>query len=134
MLPNIQQYETSLFQTLTLRVDSSNIIMNDSRSTIDLLEHCLPFTEDRYLRCHQGEPWCFLTMYAAILLLKIYLGRETHQSAKTACARRFLDLHFKHTGRQQMSLSHQQGPTSLENTGHIDVSIISVLLPPDMSA
>lgn len=37
------------------------------------------------------------------MLLKIQLGQETHQTAKSACAHRFLDLYYKHFSRQATS-------------------------------
>lgn len=101
--------------------------MTSSESTVDLLEQCLPFMEDRYLRYFYGEPWCFVTMCAAIMLLKVHLGKESWQTAKPLCAQRFLDLHYKHMGKQQMSLLSQQHSTSQNIVGQIDVSINIVL-------
>jgi hypothetical protein len=101
--------------------------MTSSESTIDLLEECLPLVEDRYLRCFYGEPWSFLTMYTAIMLLKIHLGDESWQTAKSVCGHRFLDLYYKHIGRQHTSLLSQQHPTSQSSLVHIDVSITTVL-------
>lgn len=75
----------------------------DSGATIGLLEQCLPFAEERYLRCLHGEPWCPLTMYGILMLLKIQLGQQTSQTAKSACAHRFLDLYYKHFSRQATS-------------------------------
>ena len=97
--------------------------MASSESTIVLLEECLPLMEDRYLRCFYGEPWCFLTMCAAIMLLKIHSDRETWHTAKPLCAQRFLDLHYRHIGRQQTALSSQQNPDSVSQ---IDVRIITI--------
>ena len=97
--------------------------MADSQSTIDLLEECLPHMEENGLRCSHVEPWCFVTFYAAIMLLKMHLGKETRQAAKSACAQRFLDLHYKHVGRQQRSLLNQQYPTPPDPTNPIDVSV-----------
>lgn len=101
--------------------------MTNSEATIEILEQCLPFMEDRYLRCFYGEPWCFFTMYAAIMLLKIHLGKESRQTAKSSCASRFLELHYQHIGRQQTSLPSQQHPTSKDTVGQINVSITIVL-------
>ena len=70
---------------LTSLKGSNSIIVSDSQSTMDFLEQCLIFTEDRYLRCCNGEPWCFMTMCAATRLLKIHLGKESHQTAKSSC-------------------------------------------------
>ncbi|KAI0121758.1 hypothetical protein BJ170DRAFT_587879 [Xylariales sp. AK1849] len=106
---------------------STSTILADSQSTINLLEQCLPFMKDRYLRCCHGEPWCFITTCAAIMLLKIQMGNESRQTAKASCARQFLDLHFKLWGEQQNSLSNQD-PTSSVHTGHANISA-SQLIP-----
>ncbi|KAI0840529.1 hypothetical protein F5Y06DRAFT_308777 [Hypoxylon sp. FL0890] len=91
---------------------STGVIMANSQYTIDLLEECVPFMEDMHLRCCHSELWCFITMYAAIMLLKIYLGKESREQAKASCARRFFDLHHKQIERQKMS-SPDQGPDFL---------------------
>lgn len=101
--------------------------MASSESTIDLLEQCLPFMEDLYLRCFYGEPWCFVTMCAAIMLLKVHLGQESWQTAKSLCAQRFLDLHYKHKGKHKTSLPSQQHPIPQNAVGQIDVSINTAL-------
>ena len=95
--------------------------MTGSQSTIDLLEQCFPFMEDKYLRCY--EPWCFFTMCAAIKLLKIHAGTDSWEAAKSCCARRFLDLHYKHVGRQQEYLVTQQLPTTQAPVNQAEVSI-----------
>lgn len=41
------------------------------------------------------------------MLLKIRLGQETHQTAKSACAHKFLDLYYKHFSRQATSDSNR---------------------------
>lgn len=66
---------------------------------------------------------CFITMYAAIMLLKVHLGKETWQTAKPLCAQRYLELHYKHIGEQQTSLPGQQPPISQQAVGQIDVRI-----------
>lgn len=101
--------------------------MTSSEATIEILQQCLPFMEDRYLRCFYGEPWSFVKMCAAIMPLKIHLGKESWQTAKSSCASRFLDLHYKHIGRQQTSLPSQQHPTSQDSVGQINVSVTTVL-------
>lgn len=116
-----------LLAMLTLETASTSVIMSSSQSTIDLLEKCLPFIEDRYLRCF--EPWCFFTMCGAIMLLKIHLGKDSWQAAKSSCAQRFLDLHYKHIGRQQTSLLTQQLPTTQVPAGQVEVSITTPLSP-----
>ncbi|KND93561.1 hypothetical protein TOPH_01405 [Tolypocladium ophioglossoides CBS 100239] len=116
---------------------STSIIKTSSQSTVDLLEQCLPFIEDRYLRCF--EPWCFFTMCAAIMLLKIHLGKESWQAAKSPCAQRFLDLHYKHIGRQQTSLLTQQLPTTqvptlaaCQQLPTPDANLNAAVLPPSV--
>lgn len=37
------------------------------------------------------------------MLLKIQLGQETRQTAKSACAHMFIDLYYKHFSRQATS-------------------------------
>ncbi|KAI1144005.1 hypothetical protein F5Y05DRAFT_14349 [Hypoxylon sp. FL0543] len=101
--------------------DSSSLIMANSQSTIDLLEACVPFMEDMHLRCCCSELWCFITMYAAIMLLKIYLGKESREQAKASCARRFLDLHYKQLERQRMSSPDQDCLTPSNPSGDINV-------------
>lgn len=49
-------------------------------------------------------------MCGAIMLLKIHLGKETWQAAKSSCAKRFLDMRYKHNGRyQSLQQSTMQG-------------------------
>ncbi|KAF8853686.1 hypothetical protein BDZ45DRAFT_706897 [Acephala macrosclerotiorum] len=60
---------------------STSIIMANRDSTVGLLAQCLPLMKDQYLRCCYGEPWCFLTMCAATILLKIHPGKERHQTS-----------------------------------------------------
>lgn len=59
------------------------------------------------------------------MVLKIHLGEETRQTAKTSCARRYLDLHYKHVERRRAALSSQWYPTPVGSDGHIDVSKIT---------
>ncbi|KAI1077896.1 hypothetical protein F5B20DRAFT_571901 [Whalleya microplaca] len=99
--------------TLLQPKDSSSVTMTNAESTIDLLEKCLPFVEERYLRCSYGEPWCPLTMCGAIMLLKIHLGKESRQTAKSYCAQRFLGLYYKHFVREEESALSQ--PLALLN-------------------
>ena len=108
--------------------------MTSAESTIDLLEQCLPLTADTYLRCFYGEPWCFVTMCAVIMLLKMHLGKESRKTAKSLLAQRFLDLHYKHIGRQQTSLLSQQHPVSQDSVGHIAVSTTTLLFREMQSA
>ncbi|OTA66587.1 hypothetical protein K449DRAFT_391037 [Hypoxylon sp. EC38] len=101
---------------------STSVIMANSQSTIDLLEECVPFMEDMHLRCCNSELWCFITMYAAIMLLKIHLGKESREEAKASCARRFLDLHYKQIDRQKMSSPSQDRLTPSNPVRHINVT------------
>jgi hypothetical protein len=65
-------------------------------------------------------------MYGAIMLLKIHAGQETYQSAKSACAQRFMGLYFKHFRRQATSLP-QAVPPLAEEAGHAVVSLPAIL-------
>lgn len=101
--------------------------MTNPESAIILLEQCLPLMEERYLRCLYGEPWCFVTMCAAIMLLKIRLGQESWQTAKSSCAQRFLDLHYKHFGGQQTYLQQPTpGATAFSASAWLDSSYADV--------
>jgi hypothetical protein len=51
------------------------------------------------------------------MLLKIHLGKESWQKAKFVCALIFLDLHYKHIGRQQMAVMSQQLPPAQVSVG-----------------
>lgn len=96
--------------------------MTNFGETIDLLGQCLPFMEQRYLGCSYGEPWCFLTMYAAIMLLKLHVGEETPDSARSSCARQFLDLYDKHIRAQQELLPIPYPPIYQNPADMTDVS------------
>lgn len=108
---------------LILEAGSTSFIMTSSESTVDLLEQCLPYTENIYLRCHNGEPWSAIIMCAVIMLLKIHLGKESWQSAKSGCAARFLDLYYKHRERENASSLIQQHLISLDSVGQTEVCI-----------
>ncbi|KAI1378367.1 hypothetical protein F4677DRAFT_392700 [Hypoxylon crocopeplum] len=114
--------------------DSTSIIMTGSQSTIDLLEQCLPFMENIHLRCCYSELWCFMTMCAAIMLLKIRMGKESRQTARAACARRFLDLHYKQMERQKMCRTHEQCLATSHHPDHIDIATSQLASPsaPDL--
>ncbi|KAI1096538.1 hypothetical protein F5B19DRAFT_150740 [Rostrohypoxylon terebratum] len=88
--------------------DIANVVVADDRSMIDVLQKCVPLVEDMHLRCCYSELWCFITVYAAIMLLEIHLGTKSRQAAKSSCARRFLDLNNKQMERQKMSLPVHQ--------------------------
>ncbi|OIW27900.1 hypothetical protein CONLIGDRAFT_453742 [Coniochaeta ligniaria NRRL 30616] len=73
-------------------------------SALTLLEQCLPIIEERYIDCFNGEPWYPLTMLGAIMLLKIHLGTESRQTAKSSAAQRFLSLYYKHVAEQAAAI------------------------------
>lgn len=94
-------------------------------STVDLLEQCLPILEDKYLRV--ADPWVFFIMCTAIMLIKIHLGKESRQTAKSSCARRFLDLYYKNVWmRQPADLAQQQAITQ-DIVNHTNVSSENIL-------
>jgi hypothetical protein len=109
---------------LTLKSDSTSIIASGIGSTIDLLEQCFPLMENRYLLCFNGEPWCILTMGAAIMLLKFHIKEESRLTAKSSFAKRFLDLHYKH-----LRLLHTSSAAlrhSATSGTHIEVCVIPI--------
>ncbi|KAI1343330.1 hypothetical protein F5Y15DRAFT_369703 [Xylariaceae sp. FL0016] len=75
------------------------LIITSAPSTFEILDSCLAFMEDRYLRCSTCEPWCLLIMSAAIALLRIHLGKESPQTARQQCASRFLEMYHKDVDR-----------------------------------
>lgn len=103
--------------------------MTESQSMVELLEQCLPLIEDRHLRCCYSELWCFITMCAAIMLLKIHLGKESNSTAKASCAEKFLDLHYRQIDRQTRSLSNRQSLLALGPVYQVNVSHTPYLLP-----
>ncbi|PVH80563.1 hypothetical protein DL98DRAFT_459635 [Cadophora sp. DSE1049] len=94
---------------ITLLQPNASMAMSQTTSTIELLELCIPMFEDRYRRCTH-EMWCFITMYSAFLMIKVHLGRETWQSAKSSCAQRFLAVYFKQSGKGQLGASRLNDP------------------------
>ncbi|CZR65084.1 related to transcription activator protein acu-15 [Phialocephala subalpina] len=108
---------------------SASIIMANSLSTVELLEQCLPLMEERYLRCFYGEPWCFLTICATTMLLKVHLGEESWATGKSSCAKRFLELHYKHIGRHQASPPSQHYSMSEGSAGQFNTLAASQQLP-----
>ncbi|KAH8692313.1 hypothetical protein BGW36DRAFT_410754 [Talaromyces proteolyticus] len=88
--------------------DPISFSIPSQESTIELLEQSLPLIEDSYLRCFLGEPWCPLIVCGCIMLLKIHLGKETSQTAKSSCAQRFLGIYYSHFARQLVPSSIQQ--------------------------
>jgi hypothetical protein len=65
-------------------------------NAIEILEHCLPFVEERYLKSFYGEPWDPLTMSRAIMMLRMHVGGDTRLAAKSTCVQRYLDLYYKY--------------------------------------
>lgn len=49
------------------------------------------------------------------MLLKIQLGQETRQTAKSACAHMFIDLYYKHFSRQATSNPDRGTRLSVKN-------------------
>ncbi|THW96781.1 hypothetical protein D6D18_05651 [Aureobasidium pullulans] len=96
---------------------SNSVIMGCSDATIDLLERCVPITESRYSQSCNSRPWCFITMCAAYLILKVHLGKIDSQTAEYICAQKFLDLHHKHSGSQQTPSSNQNQEQPLLQNG-----------------
>lgn len=74
---------------------SINMISANADATLNLMEDCLSFMVARYSRSCNNEPWCFITMCANMMVLKIHLGKEIRRNAKYLCATRFIDLHEK---------------------------------------
>lgn len=105
--------------------------MTNALSTVDLLEQCLPVIEDKYLRF--SDPWTFFIMCTAIMLIKIHLGKESRQNAKSSCARRFLDLYYKNVWMHQPADLAQQQAISQDIVNQTAVSFVSaafLLIPP----
>ncbi len=60
-----------------------------------------------------GGHWDLITMCAGIMLVKVHLGLETRETAKSTIARRFLDKYYRFFKRQgpkaqSIDLSHVQ--------------------------
>ncbi|KAK3350098.1 hypothetical protein B0T25DRAFT_259119 [Lasiosphaeria hispida] len=95
-------------------IDTMSVVMANVESTLDLLEQCLPLAEDRYLACLYGEPQCPLTMGAAIMLLKVHMGKDSPQTARYSFGQRFLGLYYRHFAREQIPPPTQQALTPSE--------------------
>ncbi|KEQ68099.1 hypothetical protein M436DRAFT_32393, partial [Aureobasidium namibiae CBS 147.97] len=72
---------------------STSIIMSSANSIIELMERSLNIAAERSLRCRKSKPWCFITISAAISLLKVHLGMWDRPTAKYSCASTFLELY-----------------------------------------
>ncbi|KAH0531489.1 hypothetical protein TsFJ059_000316 [Trichoderma semiorbis] len=118
--------------TLLQPEGSSSIIMTNALSTVDLLEQCLPVIEDKYLRF--SDPWTFFIMCTAIMLIKIHLGKESRQNAKSSCARRFLDLYYKNVWMHQPADLAQQQAITQDIVNQTAASNACPPPPPDASA
>ncbi|KAH8901349.1 hypothetical protein GQ53DRAFT_674556 [Thozetella sp. PMI_491] len=92
--------------------ESTTIIMTNSGTTLDLLHQCLPFMEDVYLRLVHSKPWCLMTMCAIVMILEIYLGKETRPVAKALYSQLLLGVCRKQVERQNISALDSQNPTS----------------------
>jgi hypothetical protein len=104
---------------------SNSVIMSCSDAIVDLLERCVPIAESRYLQSCNSEPWCFITMCAAYLILKIHAGKIDSQTAEYICAQKFLDLYYKHSGSQQTPSSNRQQEQPLLQNGLAPVAVQS---------
>lgn len=104
--------------------------MANALSTVDLLKQCLPIIEDKYLRLRFSDPWSFFIMCTAIMLIKIHLGKESRQTAKSSCARRFLDLYYKNVWIHQPSdLAQQQAITQdIVNQATVSFALAAITL------
>ncbi|RFU75118.1 zn2 cys6 dna-binding [Trichoderma arundinaceum] len=118
--------------TLLQPEGSTSIIMANAMSTVDLLEQCLPIIEDKYLRC--CDPWIFFIMCTAIMLIKMHLGKESRQTAKSSCARRFLDLYYKNVWMRQPSDLAQQQAITQDIVNQTNASAAYPPPPPDGNA
>lgn len=116
--------------------------MSCSDATIDLLERCVSIAESRYLQSCNSEPWCFITMCATYLILKVHVGKIDSQTAEYICAQKLLDLHYKHCGSQRTPSSnrHQEqpllqnglAPVAEQSTQNEDQSATQTSLVPDI--
>lgn len=70
------------------------------------MERSLAIAAERSLRCSKAEPWCFISINAAISLIKVHLEIMDRLTAKYSCAQAFLDLH-----KQRPESQTQQQPT-----------------------
>lgn len=128
--------------TMLQPLRSNSVIMGCSDGTIDLLVRCVPITESRYSQSCNSEPWCFITMCAAYLILKVHLGKSDSQTAEYICGQKFLDLHHKHSGSQQTPSSNQNqeqpllqngfAPVAEQSTQNEDQSATQTSLVPDV--
>ncbi|KAG9695046.1 hypothetical protein KCU95_g5228, partial [Aureobasidium melanogenum] len=86
--------------------NSTSVVMSCSNSNIELMERSLAIAAERSLRCSKAEPWCFISINAAISLIKVHLEIMDRPTAKYTCAQAFLDLHKRRPESQT-----QQQPT-----------------------
>lgn len=111
---------------------STNMIMVNSQQTITLLDKCLAMKEDRILRCGNSEPWGYSIMCAAYGLLETHLGVKSAQMARSTCAERFINLHYRLMAGQEPPISQHHGmvtgPAAARN-GVPDFETASSLTP-----
>ncbi|KAH0280907.1 hypothetical protein KCU91_g682, partial [Aureobasidium melanogenum] len=86
--------------------NSTSVVMSCFNSNIELMERSLAIAAERSLRCSKAEPWCFISINAAISLIKVHLEIMDRPTAKYTCAQAFLDLHKRRPESQT-----QQQPT-----------------------
>ncbi|KAH0361733.1 hypothetical protein KCU65_g8517, partial [Aureobasidium melanogenum] len=87
---------------------STSVVMSCSSSNIELMERSLAIAAERSLRCSKAEPWCFISISAAISLIKVHLGILDRPTAKYSCAQAFLDLHKQQPTSQTLQQSFLQ--------------------------
>ncbi|KAH0335995.1 hypothetical protein KCU81_g8757, partial [Aureobasidium melanogenum] len=87
--------------------NSTSVVISCSSSDIELMERSLAIAAERSLRCSKAEPWCFISINAAISLIKVHLGIMDRLTAKYSCAQAFLDLHKQQSASQTQQLTAQ---------------------------
>jgi hypothetical protein len=108
--PSTSSQATPAFKVLMLTIltGPGNFGKSNSQITIELLEDCLPLKDETLPRRALGGHWDLMTMCAGIMLLKIDLGLETRETAKSTIARRFLDAYYRFFGRQDANNARRQ--------------------------
>ena len=59
---------------------------------VELLEQVLPLVADRYVHSFHGEPWNYVTLHAAIMLVRVNMGQDDWSTAQRKCAEAFVDV------------------------------------------
>jgi hypothetical protein len=71
---------------------------NGFSDSIALLEECLPWMGENLPRRAMGGHWDLNTLHAGVMLVKIRLELESHETAKALIAKRFLGAYYKYFG------------------------------------